>query len=169
MAAISSSGLPAGDFTFLGFPPSRPKDRKSWLERVAGEPRLVVFFEAPHRIRQTLEALAELVGPARLIGIGRELTKAHEELVIRPIDDVLSALGDPRGEFTVLVTPAAKTDATTKPPPDIEALRVELGRLIDIEHHRRRPALKILAERHGLAVNDLYRLLEDPIISRRVP
>jgi len=162
MAAISSSGLPAAEFTFLGFPPSRPKDRKLWLARACHEPRLVVFFEAPHRIRQTLEFLAELVDPDRAIGVGRELTKAHEELVIRPIYGLVNAFKAPRGEFTVLISPAEKASNTTKPKPDIDTLRVELGQLIEIDGHRRRPALKILAERHGLAVNDLYRLLDEP-------
>jgi 16S rRNA (cytidine1402-2'-O)-methyltransferase len=168
MAAISSSGLPAAEFTFLGFPPSRPKDRKAWLARACHEPRLVVFFEAPHRIRQTLEFLAELVEPDRAIGIGRELTKAHEELVIRPIQELLRAFEAPRGEFTVLISPAQKASGA-KTKPDLDTLRAELGQLIEIDGHRRRPALKILAERHGLAVNDLYRLLDEPNYRSRMP
>src|SRR4051812_42752029 len=53
MAALSSSGLPAGTFAFVGFPPARGKDRKDWFETLARREMLTVMFEAPHRIRQT--------------------------------------------------------------------------------------------------------------------
>jgi len=160
MAALSASGLPAAEFTFLGFPPSRPKDRMEWFVRACNEPRLVVFFEAPHRIRQTLGILTEVMAPDRLIGVGRELTKAHEQLVVRPISQVLSAFETPRGEFTILIPPGADVAVPTKAPPDVETIRDELGRLID-GGQKRRAALKIIAERYGLAVNDLYRMLEE--------
>ena len=57
MAAISASGLPAAEFVFVGFPPNRSNDRSRWLRRIAADPRLVVFFEAPHRICRTLNEL----------------------------------------------------------------------------------------------------------------
>src|SRR5215472_3818512 len=62
MAAIAASGLPAPEFVFLGFPPIRSKDRKHWFAAVRDEARLVVFFEAPHRIEQTLRDLADVLG-----------------------------------------------------------------------------------------------------------
>jgi 16S rRNA (cytidine1402-2'-O)-methyltransferase len=162
IAAIASLGLPATEFTFLGFPPSRPKDRKRWLASAVQEPRLVVFFEAPHRIRQTLETLAELVGPDRLVGFARELTKVHEELVVRPISEAIGALVEPRGEFTVVLPPAQVSEVSVKSPPDHDDLARELGQMTDNGVHTRRQALKILAERHGLPVNELYKLLREP-------
>src|SRR2546421_242449 len=77
MAALSASGLPTAEFTFLGFAPARSKDRKQWLAGIVGESRTVVFFEAPHRIHSTLTELGHLIDD-RPIGIGRELTKTHE-------------------------------------------------------------------------------------------
>src|SRR6185503_17879675 len=62
MAALSSSGLPADEFVFLGFPPTRSKDRKKWLADLAVQSRLAVFFEAPHRIQRTLSDLEALLG-----------------------------------------------------------------------------------------------------------
>ena len=80
-AAISASGVSSQGFTFLGFPPIRSKDRKLWFDQLsdASKHRLVVFFEAPHKVRKTLEDLGLLV--KRPIIIGREITKLHEEFV----------------------------------------------------------------------------------------
>jgi 16S rRNA (cytidine1402-2'-O)-methyltransferase len=162
MAAVSASGLPAEEFVFMGFPPFRSKDRSEWLRRIAKETRLVVFFEAPHRIRQTLEALSEVTGPVRLIGICRELTKVHEELVVQPISGAIERLSTPKGEFTILVSPEAPAAEDAGTLPEVSVLRAELGQIADNDGVGRRKALKILARRYGLAVNELYRLLEEP-------
>lgn len=159
-AALSSSGLPAPEFVFLGFPPTRAKDRNRWLDGVATEKRLVVFFEAPHRIRKTLADLGKAIGLERSIGIARELTKTHEELVIRPISDHLLHFLEPKGEFTVLLPPSA-VDESARALPAVSQLREELGELTNNVGLRRRKALKVLAERHGMAVNDLYKALGD--------
>jgi 16S rRNA (cytidine1402-2'-O)-methyltransferase len=158
MAAIASCGFPTREFVFLGFPPTRSKDRKAWLTAVGQDPRLAVFFEAPHRVRQTLAEMRELWGPARQVAVARELTKVHEELVIRPIDEILAHFSDPRGEFTIVVPPA-EDEKPSSVVPDLAQLRLELGKLTNNNATKRRQALKILADRHGMAVNDLYRLL----------
>src|SRR5262245_57983406 len=100
MAAIAASGLPSREFTFLGFPPSRSKDRKLWLAKLASESRLAVFFEAPHRILGTLTDLGAVIGLDAAVCVARELTKVHEELVIRPISELLEIFSRPIGEFT---------------------------------------------------------------------
>jgi 16S rRNA (cytidine1402-2'-O)-methyltransferase len=158
MAAIASCGFPTHEFVFLGFPPNRSKDRKTWLTAVGQDPRLAVFFEAPHRVRQTLAEMRELWGPARQIAVARELTKVHEELVIRPIDEILVHFSDPRGEFTIVVPPA-DDEKPSSVVPDLAQLRVELSHLTNNNATKRRQALKILADRHGMTVNDLYRQL----------
>jgi 16S rRNA (cytidine1402-2'-O)-methyltransferase len=160
MAAISSLGLPASEFTFLGFAPSRSKDRKLWLVEATNQPRLVVFFEAPHRIRQTLKELAEALTDDRLVGIARELTKAHEELVIKPISTLLNELSEPRGEYTILIPAHAPGQDSIRSPPDPGTLRVEIGLMTDNGALSKRQALKVLAERYGVGVNELYRLLQ---------
>ena len=106
MAALSSSGLQTQEFVFLGFPPTRSKDRKEWFADLASQTRLAVFFEAPHRIRRTLSDLEAQLGREREIAVGRELTKAHEELVVWPIYQLIEYFSEPKGEFTVLVPPA---------------------------------------------------------------
>ena len=74
LAALAASGYPADEFVFAGFAPSRSKDRKQWLERLARDPRAIVFFETPHRIIKTLSEMADILGD-RPITIARELTK----------------------------------------------------------------------------------------------
>jgi len=160
MAAVSALGLPATEFTFLGFPPSRPKDRKAWFARLAEHTYPVVFFEAPHRIRQALDALATVLEPDRQVGIGRELTKAHEELVLSPISGLSGRFAEAKGEFTVVVMPAPERPGIPTTPPAVSVLRVELGHLTESGELSRRQAIKILSDRHQIAANELYRLLE---------
>ena len=159
MAAIAASGLDAREFSFVGFPPNRSKDRKKWLQGVLSQPRLVVLFEAPHRILGTLTDIAEVRGRDSVVGIARELTKTHEELVVGPISTLLERFMEPRGEFTVLVPAASGESEIPAPPPDPNALRSEMGELTKNVGLKRREALKVLSERHGVAVNALYRLL----------
>jgi 16S rRNA (cytidine1402-2'-O)-methyltransferase len=161
IAALSASGLPAGEFTFAGFPPNRSKDRKRWLATLVNEPRTVVLFEAPHRVLGMLTDLAEICGRDRLIGVARELTKVHEELVIRPISEVLDRFREPRGEFTILLPPSEGTVPVLQTPANPAEITAELGELTKNGRLKRREALKIVAERHGLGVNALYKLLGD--------
>src|SRR5262249_20922271 len=102
LAALAASGIDAATFLFLGFPPVRSKDRSFWFDELKKAGRPVVFFEAPHRIRRTLNELRSLVGDCH-VTIARELTKIHEEFIRGPISDVMARLSAPIGEFTVLV------------------------------------------------------------------
>jgi 16S rRNA (cytidine1402-2'-O)-methyltransferase len=158
MASIAASGLPASQFTFAGFPPSRSKDRKLWLEQLLKEPRLLVLFEAPHRVLGTLTDIGALIGLDARVGVARELTKVHEELVIRPITVLLKRFAEPVGEFTLLVPPRSDV-VQSKDAADPAALAAELGDLTNNGRLKRREALKVIAERHGIGVNTLYKLL----------
>jgi 16S rRNA (cytidine1402-2'-O)-methyltransferase len=105
MAALSVSGFPADRFAFLGFPPRSGSLRREWFANAKREPSVVVLFEAPHRIRQTLTELTILFGE-RPIHVYRELTKLHEELVIYT-NEQSDATVKELGEFVVVVGPAA--------------------------------------------------------------
>jgi 16S rRNA (cytidine1402-2'-O)-methyltransferase len=168
MAALSTCGLEASEFVFLGFPPIRSKDRKSWFARLANQTRLAVFFEAPHRIRRTLADLGDSLGLDREIGVGRELTKAYEELVVWPIRQQIQYFTAPKGEFTVLVPPPGPTEAGESIMPSAAQIRAEIGELTNSEALTKRKALKILADRHGVGVNQLYRVLGDEDVDRRL-
>ena len=159
MAAISSSGLPAESFVFLGFPPARSKDRIAWFDALSSAGRLAVFFEAPHRLLETLGDLEDRFGPEHAIGIGRELTKAHEELVVRPITQLLRHFSEPRGEFTLLVPPLPPVASEPRTLPDAATLRVEIGDMTNKSSAGGRAALRALATKYGVSVNALYRLI----------
>lgn len=160
MTALSASGWGAEGFTFLGFPPNRSTARSGWFERLRLIGHTTVIFEAPHRLARTLDDLAETFGPSHEIAIGRELTKAHEELVVSPIYALKARFIEPKGEFTILIPPKAPSPSTEVVVPSTDQLRAELGRIAQLGAGGRREALKLLAARYGLSVNDLYKLLE---------
>ena len=81
VVALSASGLPTARFTFEGFLPLNKKNRRARLEALSDEERTMVFYEAPHKLRATLDDLAEVFGPDRPLAVCRELTKLHEEVL----------------------------------------------------------------------------------------
>ena len=94
LAVLAASGFPADTFLFLGFPPTRSKDRTLWFERLRTASGTVVFFEAPHRLSRTLSEIAQSVGDFPVV-VGRELTKIHEEFVRGPISIALKVSKSP--------------------------------------------------------------------------
>jgi 16S rRNA (cytidine1402-2'-O)-methyltransferase len=145
LAALAVAGAPTDMFSFHGFPPIRAKDRTWWFDRLRRVGGTVVFFEAPHRIRRTLETLLERVGDCQVV-IARELTKIHEELVRGPISEVLSRIPAPRGEFTIVAEIGYITDIGPPMPLD--------------EGNSKRTTIAALARSYGVSTNQVYRALE---------
>jgi 16S rRNA (cytidine1402-2'-O)-methyltransferase len=160
VATLSVSGLPNTSFTFLGFPPNRSKDRIRWFEELKAAGRTVVFYEAPHRICQTLEQLLAAIGDVQVV-IGRELTKMHEELVRGPISTVLPRISAPQGEFTVVVDVCQMTKVIPPDKPNTALLLTEFGELTQNSGLTRRRAISVLSRRHGLSSNLIYTALEE--------
>jgi 16S rRNA (cytidine1402-2'-O)-methyltransferase len=160
LTLLSVAGFTDREFSFVGFPPHRSKDRKTWFAALAARADTIVFFEAPHRIEATIGELTDIVGPERVVAVGRELTKAHEQVVICPISVVLGQLTSFKGEFTIALSPAAPVSEVPAAPPSGDELRREVGLMTQNGATSRRDAVKRVAERHGLAVNDVYRLIE---------
>ena len=160
LAALAASGLPTEAFTFLSFPPTRSKDRKKWFGRVKAIRGTIVFFEAPHRIRDTLHEFEREFGDCE-VAVGREMTKVHEELVRGPITLVLGRLKEERGEFTVVVNIGQITEIINTAG-EISGLIVdsfcEMTKIIGMT---RRKAINVVARKHGLTPNRVYEILED--------
>jgi 16S rRNA (cytidine1402-2'-O)-methyltransferase len=159
IALLAATGFGGDSFVFAGFPPSRSNARTRWLEALAGETRTLIFYEAPHRIRATLEEMLQIWGD-RTVAVGRELTKLHEELVIKPIS---AQLGDPleeRGEFVIAVkalkNPAPYSQADVAPA-DMVA---EFGELTHNRGLGRREAIKQLAVKYQLSAREVFSRLE---------
>jgi 16S rRNA (cytidine1402-2'-O)-methyltransferase len=158
MAAVSVSGLIGDQFLFVGFPPARAPARRKWLQDLAAEPRALVLYEAPHRIRQTLEDMLTSLGD-RVVAIGRELTKAHEELVVRPISQHLKDSREGRGEYTLVVSaPSVVPEQVATP--SVSSISEEFGHLTDNRRVTRRAAIKQLATKYGLSAREVYSLVE---------
>ena len=102
--ALSVSGLPTGRFTFEGFLPLNKKNRRVRLDALADETRTMIFYEAPHKLRATLDDLADALGPDRRLAVCRELTKLHEEVLRTTIGEAQAhyAAQEPRGEFVLV-------------------------------------------------------------------
>jgi 16S rRNA (cytidine1402-2'-O)-methyltransferase len=127
--ALAVAGLPTQRFCFEGFLPARANERRSALAALAHEPRTLVFFEAPHRIRATLQDLAAQFGPEREAVVARELTKTHETIYRGTLAELgATAAHDEnfeRGEITLVVAGAAPAPGATADP-------VQLRRTVDI-------------------------------------
>ncbi len=107
LTALALSGLPVDRFTFEGFLPRKPGERARRLGELADEPRTMVFFEAPHRLAASLEAMAEAFGAERRTAVCRELTKTYEEVKRGPVAELAGWAADGvRGEITVVVAGA---------------------------------------------------------------
>jgi 16S rRNA (cytidine1402-2'-O)-methyltransferase len=158
-AAVSAAGLEDSRFTFGGFPPSRSKDRKQWFEWLSTQTVPVVFFEAPHRIQQTLATLGQSASTRRL-AIGRELTKTHEEYVIRPISEWLKVPPNPRGEFVLVLFPPDLPAGLGSLPADPDELAAEFGRLTESGEIGRRDAIRQVARKFGVRAREVFDAVE---------
>ncbi|MBM5809824.1 MAG: 16S rRNA (cytidine(1402)-2'-O)-methyltransferase, partial [Cyanobacteria bacterium M_surface_9_m1_291] len=151
--ALVSSGLPSGRFCFEGFLPAKANQRRARLSELAGEPRTVVLFEAPHRLVDLLEDLLAVLGD-RPLRVARELTKRHEEQVGPTVRAALAHFRQlpPQGECT-LVLGGAPTAAAA--PWSRDDLRAALSALL-AQGLSRREAARSLAERSGHSKRELY-------------
>jgi 16S rRNA (cytidine1402-2'-O)-methyltransferase len=159
-AAVSASGVTTPGFTFLAFPPIRSKDRKLWFSDLvnSSRSRLVVFYEAPHKVRKTLAELQLLV--KRPIIVGRELTKLHEEFVEGTPEQLLEHFHDPHGEFTILVPPGDLTENKSDTASDDDVLTL-FGRITESSvGGSKRDVARAVAEELGMSAKQVYEIVE---------
>lgn len=156
-AAMSVAGLPDVSFTFLGFPPVKSKDRTLWFQQLIESDTACVFFEAPHRVRQTFVELATSLGDRRVL-VARELTKVHEELVWAPAHELPERLGAPRGEYTVVVSAPA---AVRPEKVSSETLDAHIAQWATLGTGSKRDGAKEIASRLGVRTRDVYRQMLD--------
>lgn len=155
ITALSAAGLPTDRFVFEGFLPAKGKERKERLEFLTSETRTIIFYEAPHRLRQTLQNLAEVLGTEREIVLARELTKLHEEFWRGDIGGAIAHYTErqPQGEYTLVVAgiPPAKPQLTEA------ELKVELQQLMAAGISRSQ-ASRQLAKVTSISRSQLYQL-----------
>ena len=153
VTALCASGLPTGRFCFEGFLPAQKKERASRLNALQTETRTIIFYEAPHRLCATLDALCAAFGPERRISLCRELTKLHEEYRRTTLGEAAAHYREtpPRGEYVLVLEGAPETSIA----PDWDAALYELNRLI-ASGVSRKDAARQVAEKTGLKKNELY-------------
>jgi len=151
VTALSASGLPSDNFTFAGFPPARQGKRRAFLNAMAPLPGTLVFYEAPHRLQETLRDMREVMGERQVV-VARELTKIYEEFIRGTITDVLAtvAQGKVRGEVVILVAPGESVPEKAEPLPEL------LERLLHDEGLTVKDAAKKAAEITGVPRNAAY-------------
>jgi 16S rRNA (cytidine1402-2'-O)-methyltransferase len=154
LTALVLSGLPVHRFAFEGFLPRKAGDRRARLNALAPDDRTLVFFESPRRTQALLRELLDVWGD-RQVAVARELTKLHEEVRRGRISDVLAEMGEvaPKGEIVVVVE--GRPDG---PAADLEACVGEAEGLV-ADGMKKREAARVVAERHGVSANQVYRSL----------
>lgn len=107
LALLATAGLPTNAFFYAGFLPPRSAARRSFLEQHRHHPHTVALYESCHRIAAFVDEIGELLGPERVIAVGKELTKRHETIFVGPANAVRDQLAGVavKGEFTVLIAP----------------------------------------------------------------
>jgi 16S rRNA (cytidine1402-2'-O)-methyltransferase len=163
LTALVGSGFPLVPVTILGFPPVKANARATWFDQVANLPHTVVFFEAPHRIREVLTQASRQLGE-RPIVVARELTKVHQEFLRGTAESLAETVKQPRGEFTVVIGPSLIEQKPARPlaPSDLAA---EFGRLTEHLGYQRRAAISDLARRYGRTSREIYSMLETAKVS----
>lgn len=125
ICALIISGLPTERFVFDGFLPNKGTERKQRIAALQTETRTAVLYESPHRIVETLTELARELGGSRAVSVSRELTKKFETTWRGPLGDAAAAMGEPRGEYVVVLHGA---EPRAEAPVDLEAaIREELA------------------------------------------
>jgi 16S rRNA (cytidine1402-2'-O)-methyltransferase len=156
LTALAASGLPTDSFHFGGFLPPKTGQRVKLLESLAEEHATLIFYEAPHRILESLEAIESALGP-RPVVVAREITKIHEEFLRGTAAEIharLAARDAVKGEITVLIGKALA------PPPDDTPIPEAVDALIR-DGVPRMDAIKQVARRRGLSKREVYdQLLE---------
>lgn len=155
ITALSASGLPTDRFVFEGFLPASGRERQQRLESLQVESRTLIFYESPHRLRETLQDLAQYLAGNRNIVLARELTKLHEEFWRGSIEDAIAHYNqhEPKGEFTLIVAGAQ----VEQPVLSEEALKAELEQIM-AQGVSRSQASRQLAQLTKLPRRQLYQL-----------
>ena len=161
LSALICSGLDTTAFTFYGFLPKSSKKRRELLERIKYSPETLIFYEAPHHLKETLKQLCEALGEERSAAAARELTKHYEEFNRRTLGELLSYYqeNEPRGEFVLVIAgfDAEKAEsrnqqAETKDP-------VQLVAELEQQGISRKEAMREAAKKLGMSRRDVYNIL----------
>lgn len=159
VSALALSGLSTARFAFEGFLPAQKGERRKRLEAVANEERTMIFYEAPHKLRATLEDMADVFGADRKIALCRELTKLNEEAQRTTLECALALYREkePRGEYVLVIEGGSGKSAVDNP-------LLSLSPEAHVAHYensgmKRMDAIKAAAKDRGMSKSELYKIL----------
>jgi 16S rRNA (cytidine1402-2'-O)-methyltransferase len=157
VAALAASGLATDEFLFLGFLPSREGERRKALRALAGEPRTMVIYEAPHRLVDALEDALEILGN-RPVVVAREITKLHEEFLRGHLEEIVAQLRKkpPRGEITLLLGPD-DGEARHASPQEVMPIAQRVEEVMRERGVEQKAALKLVARERGMTRREAYK------------
>ena len=157
VTALSVSGLPTGRFVFEGFLTTMKSEKRRRLEALASEERTIILYEAPHKLRGTLEDLLKYWGDRR-IALCREITKLNEEILRTTVSQAIRLYEDtdPRGEYVLIVEGAADAPTSSAAYPEDPVEHVDSLMEGGME---RMDAIKAAAKARGMAKGEFYKLL----------
>jgi 16S rRNA (cytidine1402-2'-O)-methyltransferase len=164
VAALAASGLPTDSFRFGGFLPAKRGARRKELEQFRDSPRTQIYYEAPHRLREALADLVDVMGPERQVVIAREVTKLHEEFLRGHAGELQKQLQEReiKGEITLLIR--AEERAGGQPVavalPQKKSLRSRLEEVMQERQLDEKAALKVVARERGVSKSEAYRELQ---------
>ena len=161
LAALVASGLPTDSFRFSGFLPAKRGQRRAFLEGIRDSPRTQVLYEAPHRVKEALQDIVEVLGAERHVVVAREVTKLHEEFLRGRASEILQTLtarGEIKGEITLLIGKPEETAQKAAPAPVSVRQRVE--QIMAEEKLDEKAALKKVAKEMGVSKSEAYRELQ---------
>jgi 16S rRNA (cytidine1402-2'-O)-methyltransferase len=160
VAGLIASGLPTDRFIFHGFLPAKAGQRKTALEELGRDDVTHVFYEAPHRILDTLTDVEAVFGAAQHVVIARELTKLHEEFLRGPVSELqsqLAARASVRGEIVLMLAPTPTENSSEQRQ---ASLAIEVAALTKSEGISEMDALKRIARDRGIGKSEAYRELQ---------
>ena len=162
LAALVASGLPTDSFRFSGFLPPKRGERRTILEAIKSSPRTQVFYEAPHRIIESLEDVIGVLGGSRHVVIAREVTKIHEEFLRGRAEEVLGTLKRReavKGEITLLIGRAEQSEVAAATL-GRQTIRQRVERIMADENIDEKAALKKVARERGISKSEAYREMQ---------
>jgi 16S rRNA (cytidine1402-2'-O)-methyltransferase len=158
ISALIASGLSTESFAFHGFLPAKEGQRRTALEQLPRTGGTRVFYEAPHRILDTLADIEAIFGPGQPVVLARELTKLHEEFLRGPVSEIrrqLASRASIRGEFVFLFAPAVSQASS-----ETRSIAAEVAALMKSEALTEKDALKRVARERGIGKSEAYRELQ---------
>lgn len=153
--ALISSGMSTREFCFMGFLSAVKKERKEKLEEVKYETKTLIFYEAPHKLKNTLKDMLEILGDRKIV-LARELTKIHEEFLRGKLSEILENMNEIKGEFVVIV----EGSSTSKKDVEIQNLNQmtldEQYEFYENQGFSKKEIIKQIAKDRGVNKNEIY-------------